>query len=411
VTKDETFDVVVVGGGLGGSSAASVLARAGSEVLVLERETAFRDRVRGEWLAPWGILELEALSLRHVADSVPHVNVITRHVGYDESISPEDAEQATVDIAALIPGGGCLAVGHPQFQEALLANAATEGASVRRGVASVRVAPGPAPSVTYEHDGEVRTATCRVVVAADGRESATRKTLGIELTSTTANVNMAGMLVDGTHDWPCEQQAIGVEGDFNYLIFPQADGRVRLYGAWDANEPHRFSGPGRERRFLESFRLACFPVAGAMADGTPAGPLAGYPMTDTWTDDVAVDGVVLVGDAAGWSDPIIGQGMSVAFRDVHMVTDALTSGSDWSADAFTPYAQERQERMRRLRRASAGSYLINGFGEEAIAKRRRLMAMFAENPFASPVATALLGAWVLPEEAYSDTAWNALVDA
>jgi 2-polyprenyl-6-methoxyphenol hydroxylase-like FAD-dependent oxidoreductase len=148
-----------------------------------------------------------------------------------------------------------------------------------------------------------------------------------------------------------------------------------------------------------------------MADGTPAGPLAGYPMTDTWTDDVAVDGVVLVGDAAGWSDPIIGQGMSVAFRDVHMVTDAMTSGSDWSADAFGPYAEERRERMRRLRRASAGSYLINGFGEEAIARRRRLMAMFAENPFASPVATALLGAWVLPEEAYSDEAWNALVTA
>jgi len=42
---DESFDVVVVGGGLSGSAIASVLARAGSEVLVLERETAFRDRV------------------------------------------------------------------------------------------------------------------------------------------------------------------------------------------------------------------------------------------------------------------------------------------------------------------------------------------------------------------------------
>src|SRR5216683_2819127 len=110
MTKDESFDVVVVGGGLSGSAAASVLARAGSEVLVLERETAFRDRVRGEWLAPWGILEVEALGLRHIADSVPLVNLITRHVGYDEMLSPEAAEQTAVDIAALIPGGGCLAL-------------------------------------------------------------------------------------------------------------------------------------------------------------------------------------------------------------------------------------------------------------------------------------------------------------
>jgi 2-polyprenyl-6-methoxyphenol hydroxylase-like FAD-dependent oxidoreductase len=409
--QDETFDVIVVGGGLGGSVAGSVLARAGLEVLVLERETVFRDRVRGEWLAPWGVLELGALGLRAVADTVPHVNVITRHVGYDESISPDDAEQAVFDIAAMIPGGGCLAVGHPQLQEALLANAGREGATVRRGIDMVRVFLGDAPSVSYENNGEACNATCRLVVAADGRESAIRKGLGIALKSTNAQVILAGMLVDDVHDWPSEQQTIGVEGDFNFLIFPQADGRVRLYGAWDATDPHRFSGSGRERRFLESFRVSALPVPGAVADGRPAGPLAGYPMTDTWTDDVAVAGVVLVGDAAGWSDPIIGQGMSVCFRDVHMITDLMTAESNWTADAFEPYRLERQERMRRLRFASAGSYLLNGFGPDAIAKRRRLREMFTENPLASPVATALLGAWILPEESYSDAAWNALVAA
>jgi menaquinone-9 beta-reductase len=409
--QDEKFDVIVVGGGLGGSVAGSVLARAGLEVLVLERESVFRDRVRGEWLAPWGVLELDALGLRAVADTVPHVNVITRHVGYDETISPDDAEQAVFDIAAMIPGGGCLAVGHPQLQEALLANAGREGATVRRGIDMVRVFPGDAPSVSYERNREACNATCRLVVAADGRESAIRKGLGIALKSTNAQVILAGMLVDDVHDWPSEQQTIGVEGDFNFLIFPQADGRVRLYGAWDATDPHRFSGSGRERRFLESFRVSALPVPGAVADGRPAGPLAGYPMTDTWTDDVAVAGVVLVGDAAGWSDPIIGQGMSVCFRDVHMITDLMAAESNWTADAFEPYRLERQERMRRLRFASAGSYLLNGFGPDAIAKRRRLREMFTENPLASPVATALLGAWILPEESYSDAAWNALVAA
>ena len=409
--NDETFDVVVVGGGLGGCAAASLISRAGLQVLVLERETAFRDRVRGEWLAPWGILELEALGLRDVADAVSHVNLITRNVAYDEAVTPEQAEQAALDIAAWIPGGGCLAIGHPQFQEAILANARREGATVRRGANSISVVPGPAPCVTYESDGTQRTARCRLVVAADGRESAIRKSLGIDLNATDAQVIMAGMLVDGTRDWPADQQTIGVEGDFNYLIFPQADGRARLYGAWSATDTHRFSGPGREARFLESFRLSALPVPGAIADATPAGPLAGYPMTDTWTDNVAVDGVVLVGDAAGWSDPIIGQGMSVTLRDVHMVTDALAAGSDWSAGAFAPYADERRERMRRLRFASAGTYVLNGFGPEAIAKRRRLGEIFAANPMASPAATALLGAWVLPEEAYSDDAWNALVSA
>lgn len=408
---DEAFDVVVVGGGLAGCAAASVLARAGLEVLVVEREERFHDRVRGEWLAPWGILELDGLGLRAVAESVPRVDLITRHVGYDESISPDDAEEQVLDIAALIPGGGCLSIGHPQFQDAMLANAEREQATVRRGVSDVVVTPGSSPSVAYRRAGQDHTATCRLVVAADGRESAIRRSLGIELHSTPAQVTMAGILVDDTHDWPAGQQALGVEGDFNFLVFPQADGRARLYGAWDAGNPHRFTGPGREQRFLESFRLSCLPVPGALADATPVGPLAGCPMTDTWTDDVAVDGIVLIGDAAGWSDPVIGQGMSVSFRDVRMITDVMTIGSDWSPGAFEPYRAERTERMRRLRFASAGSYLFNGFGPEAMAKRCRLREMFAVNRFASPAATALVGAWLLPEETYGDDAWQTLVAA
>ena len=48
------YDVITVGGGVGGAAFAIVMAEHGARVLVLERERQFKDRVRGEYMAPWG---------------------------------------------------------------------------------------------------------------------------------------------------------------------------------------------------------------------------------------------------------------------------------------------------------------------------------------------------------------------
>ena len=53
MTSSNSFDVVTVGGGLGASALAIAMAKSGARVLVLEKETRFRDRVRGEAAAPW----------------------------------------------------------------------------------------------------------------------------------------------------------------------------------------------------------------------------------------------------------------------------------------------------------------------------------------------------------------------
>ena len=41
------YDIVTVGGGLGGAAVAVAMAKAGARVLVVERETRFQDRIRG----------------------------------------------------------------------------------------------------------------------------------------------------------------------------------------------------------------------------------------------------------------------------------------------------------------------------------------------------------------------------
>ncbi len=51
---DVTVDVAIVGGGIAGAALATVLARDGYEVLLLERQTSYRDKVRGEFLSLLG---------------------------------------------------------------------------------------------------------------------------------------------------------------------------------------------------------------------------------------------------------------------------------------------------------------------------------------------------------------------
>ncbi|MGQ0719836.1 MAG: NAD(P)/FAD-dependent oxidoreductase [Pseudonocardiales bacterium] len=345
-------DVVVVGGGIAGSALATVLARDGYEVLVLERQTAYRDKVRGEVVVCWGVAELLRLDLeKPLLDAGG--SYADRFVGFDETTDPGAAEAAAAPLDQMLPGvPGALDVGHPEACEALTRAAEAAGASVVRGVGDVLVTPEPGPTVRYEHDDVEHEVSCRLVAGADGRQSTVRRQLGIPLAQTTPRTLGGGLLVDDLHAWPANRISIGTEGDLLFLVFPRAAGRARLYLLHDIAQKGRFAGPDRHNEFLAAYQFRCIPGSEMFSAARPAGPCAFYPMNDSWTETPYAPGAVLLGDAAGWNDPITGQGLSIALRDVRIVSEILRSGPDWSPAAFEPYGEERRERMRRLRLAA-----------------------------------------------------------
>jgi 2-polyprenyl-6-methoxyphenol hydroxylase-like FAD-dependent oxidoreductase len=158
-------------------------------------------------------------------------------------------------------------------------------------------------------------------------------------------------------------------------------------------------------------RLGCFPSADWFAAARPASPCASYPMEDTWTDRPYAPGVVLIGDAAGWNDPIIGQGLSIAVRDVRLVAQALLSAADWSDGIFEDYASERTERMRRLcATAEAVTRLRCDFTSEGKQRRMAAFQRFATDPSARlPIAASLVGPELLPEQAFTREAADAML--
>lgn len=408
----DEFDLIVLGGGIAGSAIAGRMGSAGARVLVLEQSERFVDRVRGEFMAPWGVREAIALGLWDVVTSVEHCNVITRMAPFDETVPEEVALDTIRDIGAALPGvPGALGISHPGLSEALLSHAASCGAVVVRGTSSTHVTRGSSPSAEWEHDGRPGSAAARLVVAADGRASSTRRAFGLTLHETDATRYLAGMLVADTHGWPSEVGCLGVEGDRELIVFPQTDGLTRVYVGWSIDEPARFAGPDRQRRFLDTTRASCTSWSDAIADGTPAGPCSWFAMTDSWLDDVVDTGVVFAGDAAGWSNPLIGQGLSVAIRDARVLTDVLLAGPVWDSVSLRRYADERAERMRRLRVSLAVNQLSYGFGPEAAQRRIRIREAMAEHPDLGAVRhTNMLGPWDIPDDAFTDATYAAIAE-
>lgn len=405
--SDDRYDLVIIGGGIGGGALAVTMARAGRRVLLLEKSAAYEDRVRGEWISPWGVAEVRRLDLEQVlTDAGGHF--LKRHITFDESLPPDVAESNASSLDIFLPGvQGPLCIRHPVHCEALFAEAARAGAETLRPVDVEAFEGGASPSVTFVHAGKRRTVAAALIVGADGRTSRVREESGITLHQDAPHHWFAGLLVDGAEGWDEDLQAIGTEGSFGFLAFPQGGGRVRLYGGYALSEKARFAGADGAQRFLDAFRMESAPRNAALADAVPAGPLLWYINADSWTDAPFAPGVVLVGDAAGWNDPIIGLGLSITYRDVRIVSDILKETGDWSRVDFTPYAEERAERMRRLRfSASLQSTFDMEFGEAARARRKRFHERAAADPSLRLNSIAIMaGPEMAPAEAFTD-AWR-----
>jgi 2-polyprenyl-6-methoxyphenol hydroxylase-like FAD-dependent oxidoreductase len=371
-----SYDLICVGGGLGGAALARSMAERGARVLVLERETRFRDRVRGEYLECWGVAEARALGLDAAlagarANPTPYL---------DTYIGPTRVTRRDFSD----PNDGCappLCVSHPALQEAVLGAAAAAGAEVRRGAAVTEVTPGATPSVRFRADGASSAADARLVVGADGRDSKLRGWLGFRESRDPERLCLAGLLLEG-YDGPDDASALfwNLEAAEESLVFPQGKGVLRAYMAYRSDTGvRRFSGKERIPDFLRAFHAAGVPEAW-LARARAAGPLAAFEGADSRVDQPIREGVALIGDAAACSDPVWGCGMSLTFRDARALRDALVSSPDWDA-AIHAYADEHDRYYARLRTVEDWLTQVQfDVGPEADARRARVFAKLAVEP-------------------------------
>jgi menaquinone-9 beta-reductase len=364
------YDVVTIGGGLAASAFAAAMAKSGVRVLILEKETQFKDRVRGEFIAPWGVAEVRKLGLEDVL-----LASCGRHLPFvDMGFGPRNLEETT---AQQLPA---LSFFHPEMQEALLAEAERSGAQVRRGVTVTNVQPGAVPSITAASNGREETISARLIVVADGRGSAARKWAGFSVTTDPQPFQFAGVLLTGV----CARKDMGLfvfNPEFGFIggLVPETKDRFRAYLGYPADGNFSLQGPERLETFLAQSQKVGPLFADAYAQTKSVGPLAAFDSGYTWVDHPYRDGVVLLGEAAAVSDPSFGQGMSLTVRDARVLRDAVMTHPDWD-EAGRLYAQQHDTYFHRMHTVCCWfRSLFQEQGPEAVARRQRAMPGIAED--------------------------------
>ena len=370
------WDVVTVGGGIAGAGLAAGMAARGARVLVVERERAFRDRIRGEALAPWGVAELAALGLPN-GGSLAFADDL--HTWRLFVMGMRVAERPFA--STTLQGLNWLAFYHPNLQRACLEAAERAGAEVWCGARATGIRAGRPAVVTVDREGRSEEVVARLVVAADGRGSAARGLAGFATRRDPEKLFFAGVYLE----------AVGLEPGYFYqfvdpprgriaYVFPQRDGRARCYVGWHtATGVARMQGDGAYGRFRDEAVAVGVP-ADALAAARPAGPLATFEGADSWVDHPYGDGVALLGDAAATTDPTWGQGMSMALRGARVLRDALSATDDWDA-AGHAYAAEHDRVYAIVHRADGWfEELFMEMGEAADARRAQAFPLLAAEP-------------------------------
>jgi menaquinone-9 beta-reductase len=374
--SESKFEIVIVGGGLAGAALARAMASRGRRVVVLERTTTFRDRIRGEWITPWGVAEAQSLGLFSLLmERCGHA--LPRFTRYINGTPQQRDYLATTKL-----GLPSIAFFHPDMQDVVLHAAGNAGAEVWRG-AVVRSAGSDSdgPWVDVEVDGKDQRLRARLVVGADGRDSQLRQCGGFVVQHGKQGRFAAGLMLedvdadsDSAHMW------IDTRSGQAAYFFPQAKGRGRAYVT---SATRQFSGLQDAAGFIQASNELGI-AEHVYAHAKPFGVLATLDLTDHWVDHPFQNGIALIGDAAGVTDPTWGQGLSIALRDVRVLADCLDVDSDW-ARAGDRYATERDRYFRALLTYESWvDELIMETGPKADARRARAMKLWAKDPSRIP---------------------------
>lgn len=362
-----TLRAVVVGAGPAGSIAALVLARAGVDVELFDRATFPRSKLCGDTVNPGTLAILDALGVGAA------VRVSSRPVTGMLVTGPNGAA-----IAADYPDGVCgAAIERRDFDSALLAAAISAGARFTSGVRVdapvIEPKTGRVAGIRVHDSGGDHDVRADVVIAADGRGSRLGSALGLTRFAPVPQRWAFGAYYRGIDDISTRGE-MHIRSDGYLGVAPMAPGLANVCVVRELAHADRTAGTPAEDTIEAAIRedgrlRERFSAARRVTPPVVLGPLA------VDAARAGLPGLLLAGDAAGFVDPMTGDGLRFAVHGGMLAAESalneLMTGRPACGDL-----------LRARRREFSGKWRLN-----------RTLRWLVGSPAALDVAAALGSRW------------------
>jgi 2-polyprenyl-6-methoxyphenol hydroxylase-like FAD-dependent oxidoreductase len=337
-------DVIVVGARCAGAPTAMLLARAGFDVLLLERASLPSDTLSTHAIARSGVVQLDRWGLldQVVASGAPPL----RDVWFCA-----DGERTHRQVKDRF-GVDHLVAPRRLVLDAILARAAVEaGATLRTGVTVtgvVRDDAGRVAGVEVRSDGGTTVTPARLVIGADGLRSKIGREVGAQV-RVSAPASGAAHYAYHRGDWDGLEYHLH-DGAFSG-IFPTHDGEACTWvcAPSERAEEIRRAAPTPDAAFDRMLRELAPSLAERLEGTARTSGVRGAIGLPNHLRAAAGPGWALVGDAGYHRDPVTGLGMSDAFRDADLLASALAEASAGATDRDLDGATARYDRQREAR--------------------------------------------------------------
>ncbi|HET9923163.1 MAG TPA: NAD(P)/FAD-dependent oxidoreductase [Methylomirabilota bacterium] len=383
------FDVAVIGGGPGGSSTATALARSGRRVLLLERDRFPRFHI-GESQLPWinGVL-----AVLGAHDAVAKAGFVEKWGASFWEIDGRPAAYVDFTAAVETPAPQTFQVPRARFDELLLRHAERSGVVVREGHRAVDAAfDGGGVTLRYAGpDGLEQTARVAAVVDASGRAGFLARKIGRYETDAMLQHVAVHAQYEGIPR--AEGRAAGdirvlTRPDVGWIWLIPLSETVTSVGAVVPQGLHRRESKATAEESLDHYLRSTPAAPDLLREARRVSPArfdADYSYLAT---KMAGDRWVAVGDAGSFLDPIFSTGVLLAMQGGLEAAEAIEAGlraGDLSARRFARYERVVRRRYHYFRRFVVGFY--DPYFRRLLFRRSRRLGIY------EAVLSALAGNW------------------